>query len=327
MSESQSAIQESTTKSTWMYVVIVMATLLLLVSAIPCAMLRLAPLGPTNHTSGSARFLYFFDKQKRKVADQVWGPRIILVGGSGALFSVRAKTLQSQLGIPVINNALQAGLGIDYSLYRTRQVLRPGDTAVLFLEYANYSLSGREWTQSDYFLPFDLAYFVSRPLKDEVAMLGKLTPIEYGARIYDAAFGRPVKGTEILVAMNAHGDLIANRVESQKEFHKSALDKYVPMKNPVLRKENADLIADFIRWCRNNGIAVIAGYPAFLDFPEYHQGPELAFFQSLDGYYNALGVPTLGKPSDFMFPKNMFFDTHYHLHDVGAAMMTDLGKP
>ena len=312
--------------SAWRYLIVITATLLLLLCVIPSVMFRLAVLGPTDHTSESARFIYFVDKQKRKIADQVYGPRIILVGGSGAFFSVRAKTLQSQLGIPVINNALQAGLGIDYLLHRERQLLRPGDTVVLFLEYANYSLLNHEWTQADYFLPFDLAYFISQPLRIQLELLGKLTPVEYGQRVYDSVFGRHIDGKKTLSALNVYGDLKVNRIENQNKSHQILLDSYIPMKNPVLKQDNADLIAEFIRWCRRNGINVIAGYPAFLDFPEYHTGAEKAFFESLGDYYHSLGVPTLGEPSDFMFPKSMFFDTHYHLHDLGAAVMTDIVK-
>lgn len=309
------------------YLITILGTILLLLSIIPLAILSLADLGPTTQSTENVRYIYFFGKQKQKIADQTQGHRLILLGGSGAFYSVRAKALQSQFGIPVINNALHAGLNIKYLLHRARQSLRPGDTALLFIEYFLYSRYEPEWVQADYFLPHDLPYFATQPLDTEIVLISKLTPNEYGNRIYDAIFGQPIEGKEILARLNDRGDLIDNQRASQKDFHKAALDRLLPMNNKkmFLRKENMDVIADFIHWCQRNRISVIVGYPAFMDFPAYHSGiKEPAFFQSLESYYHSLGIPTLGKPSDFMFPKSMFFDTNYHLHDEGAAVMTDL---
>ena len=307
------------------YLITILGTILLLLSIIPFAMLSLASLGPTTHSTENVRYIYFFGKEKQKIADQTQGRRLVLIGGSGAFYSVRAKVLQSQFGIPVINNALHAGLNIEYLLHRARQSLRPGDTALLFIEYALYSRHEPGWTQADYFLPHDLPYFASQPLDTEIGLVRKLTPNEYGNRIYDAVFGQPIEGKETLARLNDRGDLIENQRASQNNFHKTRLDKIIPMNNMLMRQENVAMITDFIRWCQKNGITVIAGYPAFMDFPTYHTGvKERAFFQSLENYYHSLGIPTLGKPSDFMFPKSMFLDSWHHMHDEGAAVMTDL---
>ena len=313
----------SSASARW-YSITVLVTFLLLLSVIPCAMLSLADRGPTDHSSANIQTIYFWGKQKQKIADQVQGHRLVLLGGSSAFYSVRARVLQFQFGIPVINNALHAGLGIDYLLYRARQSLHSGDTAILFIEYPIYSELEPTWTQADYFLPHDLAYFAAQPLKTQIGLIGKLTPTEYWNRLYDAFFSKQFDGKRILSGLNSRGDQKKNILESKHDPQKAQLDKVVPLKSLVLPLKNADPIADFIRWCQKNGITVIAGYPAFLDFPEYHSGTGQAFFQSLGKYYHELGVPTLGEPSDFMFPKSMFFDTEYHLHDGGAAVMTDL---
>jgi len=250
------------------YPITVFSTLLLLLGVIPFAMLSLADHGPTDRTSGSARFIYFMGKQKQKISDQTQGRRLVLVGGSGAFYSVRAKTLQARFGIPVINNALHAGLGIDYLLYRARQSLRPGDTVILFLEYAHYLKRPSAWTQADYFLPYDLRYFTDQPLKTQIELIEKLSPGEYGDRVYDAAFAKPINGKHILDLMNGHGDLVKNKLASQSDSHRTKLDEHVAMRNMVFRQEGAGSITDFYRWCQERGISIIAGYPAFLDFPE-----------------------------------------------------------
>ena len=305
------------------YPITILVTLLLLLSIIPCAMLRLADHGPTDHTSANAQFIYFFGNQKQNIAKQTQDRRLFLLGGSSAFYSVRAKMLEAQFGIPVINNALHAGLGINYLLYRARQSLRRGDTAILFIEYDLYR-SEPSWTLADYLLPFNVKYFATQPLTTQIGLIGKLTPSEYWNRVYDAVFGKLIDGKKILSNMNGYGDIKDNLLELKKEPQKAKLDAVLPDKNLVLPRKDADAITDFIRWCQHNQITVIAGYPAFLDFPEYHSGTAQEFFHALEKYYHSLGVPTLGEPSDFMFPKSMFFDTEYHLHDGGAAVMTAL---
>jgi hypothetical protein len=290
-------------------------------------MLKLSMHGPTTSSSGDSQFIYFLGKQKQKISDETPGHRLVLIGGSGTLYSVRANILESQLGLPVINNALHAGLGINYLLYRARKSLRSGDTAILFIEYPLYD-SKISWAEADYVLPYDLSYFAAQRLKNKVEMVKKLTSEEYLRRVYDAAFGEILDGNEILNRINGHGDLMSNLHYAQKDFHRLALDKLNPINvivKKIVKKEEVSAITNFIRWCHERDITVIGGYPATLDFPIYHSDAKAQeFFQSLENYYHSFGVPTLGGPSDFMFPKSMFFDSHFHMHDEGAEVMTNL---
>ena len=63
------------------------------------------------------------------------GPRVLIVGGSGCLFSLDAAVLERELEQPVINLCSHAGVGLEYMLARARRHARPGDTVLLALEY------------------------------------------------------------------------------------------------------------------------------------------------------------------------------------------------
>ena len=315
---------ESSRIVTQRYLAVLAATPFLLLGLVLCAMLRLAQLGPTNHTSETICNVYCFDHHKQKIATQVQGKRVFLLGGSGVFYSVRAKELQSRLGVAVINDGLHVGLGIDYLLYRAQQHLRTGDTVVLELEYANYFSTAPTRITADYVLPYDLKYFFSQPLKNQFAMLHQLTPTEYGLRIYDAVFSKAINQEKFLGNINNNGDLTANTLASQSDKYRAALNKFQPIKNASLGQDSARLISEFVKWCKEHDVKVIAGYPAAMNFPEYHVGNEANFFNSLNSFYHSLDVVTLGEPFDYMFPKSMFYDTPYHLHDVGAVAMTEL---
>src|SRR4051812_36376231 len=62
-------------------------------------------------------------------------PRVVILGGSGALFGVDAELMERKLGVPCVNLAVHAGLGTRYLLARARRDLRPGDVVVLTPEY------------------------------------------------------------------------------------------------------------------------------------------------------------------------------------------------
>jgi hypothetical protein len=321
------------------YLLWVAATFLLLLSVIPAALVVLADKGPTRHTSGNARWIYFFDAEKRRIADATAGPRVHLLGGSGALYSVRAKTLQARLGLPVVNHGLHAGLKADYLLRRARQVLHPGDTAVLFLEYDTFfpwehpsPTSGKSdslWALADYVLPFDLPYFASRSPREMLELFGALTPSEHAGRIFDSLFKKPLAGKareQILAGLNERGDLIVNRRSEQTAIHRKSLKSYKALRayrpSRELLESQDNPLNRFLEWSRDNDVSVIGGFPAFLDFPEYHSGPAAEYFESVAAYYRARGIPTLATPFDFMFPAEVFFDTCYHMNDVGADLMT-----
>src|SRR5207248_522474 len=74
-------------------------------------------------------------------------PKIIVVGGSSVLFSVRAEQIERETGTRAVNMGTGAALGLPYILYTSQQVAEPGDLIVLSLEYELYGYDG-EPTQS-----------------------------------------------------------------------------------------------------------------------------------------------------------------------------------
>ncbi len=79
------------------------------------------------------RMLY---EQKMAIAQQVQAPRrILIVGGSGAHYTVDAALMQTQLGIPTINIATDGPIGLDVILPSVTDAIQPGDIVILIPEY------------------------------------------------------------------------------------------------------------------------------------------------------------------------------------------------
>lgn len=296
---------------------------------IPVAIMALAMRPPAEHSSASARWIYTLDQMKREIGRQTPGDRVVLLGGSSVLYSVRAETLSMRLGRPVINEGLHAALRVNYLLYRARQVLRPGDTVVLFLEYNSYRIPGPQWTLADFVLPHDLGYLSTLGFNTIVELAGKLTTAEYAWRVYDSMAQHDADLSGISSRINAFGDLVTNEDGSQNAGQRAAWKKASPFNLQAGPRAVVDgpvppELRKFVEWCRARNIRVIGGFQAFRDFPSYHEDAATGFFEQVRREYEVLGVPTLGRPEDYLFPGEWFFDSVNHLHAAAADKMTEL---
>lgn len=85
---------------------------------------------------GELSWLRIMYEQKIALAKEVQAPRrILVVGGSGAHYTVDAKLMQEQLGIPTINVATDGPVGLNVILPSISDVIKKGDIVLLIPEY------------------------------------------------------------------------------------------------------------------------------------------------------------------------------------------------
>ncbi|VEP11728.1 conserved hypothetical protein [Hyella patelloides LEGE 07179] len=79
------------------------------------------------------RRMYF---QKIAIAESVTEtPRLLIVGGSGAHYTIDSDLIEQELGIPVINLGLDGPIGLDVILPSVIDRVKPGDIVLLIPEY------------------------------------------------------------------------------------------------------------------------------------------------------------------------------------------------
>ncbi|WP_199320496.1 hypothetical protein [Leptolyngbya sp. FACHB-261] len=75
-------------------------------------------------------------QQKVELVRQIQAPRrLLILGGSGAHFTVDAKLMEQKLSFPVFNLGLDGPVGLDVILATTLAEIRPGDIVLLIPEY------------------------------------------------------------------------------------------------------------------------------------------------------------------------------------------------
>ncbi len=268
--------------------------------------------------------------RKEAFAQAAPGTRILVVGGSGVLFGLKAGMITEATGIPAFNLGVTAGVGGKYIMHRVAQIMRPGDIVLLLLEYDLHDTGTGNFPDwiDPYFIDFmtqgDPDYLRAMPWRDqlEIAMRQTFRALRKGIQ---ARF-KPDKSTvdeRFYTAENIdqHGDMIRHHREEKPpalrtEYHGD------PVALGVMDTEGGGWpdVRDFLALARERGVRVIAAYSNVADdsayaAPEFGEKVEL-----LRRFYAGLGVPMLGSATDAFFPGADVFDTVYHpVHEAAVA--------
>lgn len=249
-------------------------------------------------------------------------PRLVIVGGSGALLGIDAELIELKLGIPTVNLATHAGLGGEYILDRARRELRPGDRVLLCPEYQLWNnppagaFNDLEW---QYVCTYDKAFLTGLGRARMLKMLYSVAPGDYAKSVrgwLDRARGKHhhTRAGYNLAALGTHGDL------------RAALPKAPVGHNPGYPfpdVRTATRVNDFRRfadWARQNNVRVYHTWPNMVrpDAPIPAGADEAP--AAMTALMNELGFILLDKPSDTVYPREWYTDTAYHA-DAGCRRL------
>jgi hypothetical protein len=265
---------------------------------------------------------------KEELAQRATSPKVILVGGSNMLFGVDSGRLGEEWDTPVVNLAVHAGLGLPYTLERSKRVLRAGDAALLSLEWEMYQHT-RRYTEVgiDFITSSDGGYFSSLPWWEKLEIIYTMHPrrLVTGLRRLPSAPQRVTGSVYGVQNIDEHGDQIRVQPSSMTKHEYDALQSIEPK---VL--ESADLseifmrtMDDYLQWARSQDVCVVLLPPNRMSFEEY-SGPEFAeFFERIRQYAQSRGLAYPGDPHDYIYDKAYYFNTEYHLNSIGVDLRTE----
>ncbi|RMF23785.1 MAG: hypothetical protein D6756_08110 [Cyanobacteria bacterium J083] len=85
---------------------------------------------------GELSWLRGMYRQKIAIAEEIKdSPRLLIVGGSGAHYTINSLAIEQGLNMPVINLGLDGPVGLDVILPSVLEQVRPGDIVLLIPEY------------------------------------------------------------------------------------------------------------------------------------------------------------------------------------------------
>jgi hypothetical protein len=272
------------------------------------------------------RWAYELLEAKDSISRAAAGRRVLIGGGSNALFGIRADRLQHALGVPVRNLATYAGLGLPYLLHRLKQQARSGDVILLSLEYELYSRQP-DSVQVDYFSARDPAYFRSMPIATQVTGVLRMDVGRAIGPLLQSHYREPPRNPFSVYEAPQHLDEMGDTLGNNAVLKNDALRRQVDRLTPVdikLGPDNAIILRDFAAWAQSKGIRVLATHPNTIDFgPAYRTREVERHLREIDGLHAEIGVAFLERWDETIFPASYFFDTVYHLDSMGAAIRTD----
>lgn len=261
-------------------------------------------------------------KHKVSLLEETSGPRIILVGGSGAAFGADSALMERELpGYSVVNFGMYAALGTTVMLDLSQPLTREGDIVLLIPEQQEQTLSAWfdpavMWQGLDG--AFELLRFLP---KDKLAQLAGAFPSFAGQKFACFLQDLPpqLQGVYRRDSFNGKGDVdspLCARNEMPGGFDSGTPIRFAP---DMVTDEFAQRVRDYAGAVREAG-AVLWYAPCPMNAAAV-EGAE-----DIDGFYAALqeklGVPLIGDPRDFIMDAGWFYDTNFHPNSSGKTVYT-----
>jgi len=246
-------------------------------------------------------------------AKAIAAPKLVIVGGSSAMFALRSPMLEEAYGRPVVNLGVNAGLMLPTVLDKAKPAIGRGDIVLMPLEYRLFNYDGEV---NQVFIDYILSHpdrFRDQPLDVRLRVLARVTLhrllAAYKAMPEGYRYDRPVK-------LDRWGDMTETALEDRREADFAQVRAHPPEtygRDAPIRPRAWDILRDFQRWAAARGACLILVPTAFKAEPSYTRDPvERAFYADLPAAARSHGLTYVGEPLDFMLPERLFFDTNYH---------------
>lgn len=260
-------------------------------------------------TGDSAYMKAIIDKHQR--LDSLPSPRLVLVGGSNLSFGTDSEKIEEELGFPVVNLGMHAGLGLNFILNEMEYNFREGDIVVLAIEYFLGHGDDRLKKHTADVYPDAARYF-------DTGWIGKINFLIYDK--FKMNFNKVMyHDSDNFVynrhAFNKYGDMVGHldRPKPAELYGKTELHyRYY---------EGIDLLNAFYEAAKAKNVTVYWTFPNFRQSDYEHN--RLIIDRYREDLEKDMVIPMISQPDDFVYHDSLFYDTNYHLIREGRARRTD----
>ncbi|MBP5230963.1 MAG: hypothetical protein ILO68_04465 [Clostridia bacterium] len=247
------------------------------------------------------------------------GQKIVLIGGSSLPFGIRGDLLEEHLHISSVDMGVYAALGTEVMLDLCADGISAGDIVVLAPELSTQ-------TYSSYFNPdvlWEAAYenpgmLLDLPLSLQEDMLYHYFPFSV-ERILHASDEKTDSGSLYArTSFDERGDLSFPHTGNQMP---GGWDPSQPITlDGLLTEDFLQTVLPFLNEVSSKGADVFFTFsPTNQSAKQFSDAEEAAFLKALEA---SLPCRVLGSPSRMTYDKAYFFNTNYHLNEIGAVLHT-----
>ncbi len=258
-------------------------------------------------------------------------PKIILVGGSNLAFGIDSRMMEDSLHVNVVNMGLYAKLGLRYMLAQVKPYIRRGDVVIIVPEYDQFY---GNFSEGDNTLNTALLYAPPDRIPDFIKSYS-VVDVALRPRVENARRSFLEGTADLLGVKNKYFPPDTNPVYNRHSFNKygdvvshlgkksmnpdSIFVKALPPPKDFNRKTISEL-NDIADAAHERGAHAYFLFPSYIDRSYVINVDAIAWLrQKLS---REMRMPILGTAQDFVFPKNWFFDTRFHLNQLGRGPRT-----
>jgi hypothetical protein len=301
------------------------ARYLLIACATFCALLALAVLNawaqidtPTKHSYYTCSYIL----AKIVAGSAIASPKLVVISGSNALTGISMQPLTAELGIRGYNFGLAASFGPGFQSFEASKILKPGDAALLPLEYLAYDYATPRDSLIDAVYSCGFDYWRTLDWQQKIFFVMAAKPFRY----LDSLLFRSHRSEMNAIAQQAAQDVgqFGQRPSSGAQMQVATAEPEVANHVPLSIHFDPDsagarAIAQFVGWAKAHHVTVFATWPNTLYYPQYDHE---AVFGQIRDFYRKMGVEVIGTPRDAMFPASLMGDSIYHPNQQGKLIRT-----
>jgi len=287
------------------------------------------------HSYQSMMIRAWYD-HKNEALEQVPSPRVIVIGGSSGLYGVNAELLSEITGWPAINYATHGALYLPYHLSKALEAAQPGDVILLHPELGLLNRNRPNVVSTQYMLEQDPAFVATRGLPEQFEWyLGS----DYGeivrrvASIWDEEVPnqKAVVRERVAATLTDLGSYRGHTAESRLPRMLQLVDSREPL-SPFNRPgsmryrvgEASEELAKFLEACRAKDISVFTAFSPIM-YVDPAPDEEAIVKENWDTWlelYRELGLQPLGRPDQFLYSPDQFYDSKKHLTEEAMKQHT-----
>jgi hypothetical protein len=259
-------------------------------------------------------------KDKHSILNDRLGSSIILVGGSNLAFGILSKEIEDFYGIDVVNSSIAGGYGLKFIIDDIRPFIRESDVVILVPEYEHFfnndyfgSSISLHWVIEAF--PQSLFSFNTKQLRFYLEQF----PLYYKEKIKQTKSILNKSNDPLIYkrsGFESHGDFVGHWGRSNP--NKLSLSK-LHFEDEINLNSLLGVL-EFNEFLENKGARLLISYPSY---EEKSFKKDSVLIKKLDDKLRSLGLIVISRPESFVYSRDLFFDTRYHLNQIGQRRRTN----
>jgi hypothetical protein len=269
--------------------------------------------------------------EKDRLIRTTQSPKMILVGGSNLAFGIDSQLMQDSLGVNVVNMGLYAKLGLRYMLAQVKPYIRQGDIVIVVPEYDQFYGSFSEGDNtlntallyapadriSDFVKSYSVIDVVLRPRVENVRRAFLVAAAD-AAGLKSKYFPPDTNPVYNRHSFNKYGDVVSHLGKKSMNPDSIYVKPLPPPKD--FNNRTLDELNDIGDVARERKAHAYFLFPSYIDRSYSINTGAIAWLEHR--LETGMRIPILGTPKDFVYPSAWFFDTRFHLNELGRGPRT-----